>query len=148
MQPTKATVFSFLRKHESGVLATVDSQGRPCTTPIHYVVSTDKSIRFVTGKMTSKFQNLLNNPHVSLSIIDDVKPIAVNILGKTKIIEDYDKAHATYLMIGNTHNRSNPPPVTKHNRGDFVVIEISPLHIQYTDYSLDRDKKGQYIFDL
>jgi len=154
MGVNKATAYKFLRTHSTAVLSTINSQSSPSSSAVHYVVTPKKTIGIVSKDQTSKVRHLKNNSKVALSVIDSELPIAVNISGKANILEDTpDKEwimREGWILreIGKIKQLEGAAPVLKYNRGDFVVIEISPEKIQYTDFSRSRDDGSQYIFDL
>jgi uncharacterized pyridoxamine 5'-phosphate oxidase family protein len=148
MNPTRATANKFLNSHNTAILATIDSNGNPSATPIHYVLSLKNSILFVTGNKTSKYQNLSSSNKAALCVVDGNRPISVNIVGEVSTVTDEEEIRSTFTKIGHTKTGKDYPPATKHLRGDFVVLELIPKHIQYCDYSNNRDTSGQYIFDL
>lgn len=69
----------FLRETRVGVIATIDANGHPRTTPIWFLWD-DGAAYLFTGRKTVKWRNLLVNPHVSLCVDHRTPPYASVIL--------------------------------------------------------------------
>lgn len=136
-----STVRKFLREHHLGVLGTVTQDGTPISTPIFHILTDDDKIRFVTKNKTTKFENLIKNNRVAISVMDFKLPLAVNLTGVAKQIEDSGEIKETFRRIGKIQMGQFMPPVIKHRKGDFVVFEITPQKIQYTDYTMPMSSK-------
>jgi uncharacterized pyridoxamine 5'-phosphate oxidase family protein len=146
---TKATANKFLRAHWLAVVATLSTNQEVSTSPVTYTITSENRLRFVTKNGTTKYNDILQNPIVSISIIDTKLPIAVNLRGEAHVVEDNASAHETMRRIGQeTKERGHIPPVTMHNRGEFVVIEIIAKKIQYTDFSKPKTIVNEHIQDL
>jgi len=145
---TRATAFKFLRERSVAVLATVGSGGWPSTTPIMYVVTADRKLRFVTKDQTTKFRNLSSTDKIALSVVDGERMIAVNISGQARIISELSDMSSTLRAIGSLAKTDNPLPVIKHQLGDYVVVEIDPKHMQYADYSSTSPQQKTFTHDL
>lgn len=145
---TRATAFKFLRGNPQGVLATVSAGQLLTSTPITFVVTAARTIRFVTRDGTRKYEDILYNGSIALTVLDARNKTAVNITGKATIIDDPAEMRKTLSMIGRINDSRDLSPVIKHGRGDYVAIEIIPDRIQYTDYSESGDNLSSYIFDL
>jgi len=129
-------------------LATRSSEGFISTSPIQYVLTGNHRLRFITKDETTKYKNILENGSVALSIVSVDQVVAVNITGRVKVVTNQLDANKTMKQIGLFSLGKDIPPVIKMSRGSYVVIEITPEHIQYTNFSEEADSFSDYIFDL
>jgi len=80
-------VETFLRETRVAVIATVDSNSRPRTTPIWYLWD-DGAAYLFTSRKSLKWRNILANPNVSLCIDHREPPYASVILdGRAEEVE-------------------------------------------------------------
>lgn len=143
---TRATAFSFLRAHSVGILATRFASG-VSTSPVTYVVTDGRTLKFVTRDQTAKVQNITSADQVAFSVVDEERQIAVNIRGKASIIDDIKSMQPTLKAIRALGHKEELP-VMKYRLGDYVVVEIFPSHIQYTNFSDSKDSYSEYINNL
>ena len=104
-QQLKESISALFSSQKLAVLAT-NMKGVPYTSLVAFVASTDlKEIFFATLKGTTKFENLLNNPNVSI-LIDTRKnnpsdfqdAVAISAEGIAEVINNYRKKYiALYL---------------------------------------------------
>lgn len=84
---------SFLRENFLGTLATVDSQGRPRTIPIH-VMEYEGTLYWFSAEQAVHSLQILVNPNISITIFspnreDGLK--ALNYQGKARICSDQQR---------------------------------------------------------
>lgn len=145
--PTRATANRFLRNRNVAVLATRSEYGELSSSPINYILSKEKTVRFVTGETTAKYLNISNNGHIALTVVDN--KIAVNISGHANVVDDQETINATYRKIGELHKDANDiPNVFKHQHGQPVVIEIEIIRMQYIDYTANTINSDKVVTNL
>ncbi len=102
---------SFLARQYVARISTATSQSIPHVSPVYFVANAD-SIFIATGKTTTKFKDLTENPTASI-VVDEFdadwlhggkgyasKERAIIVLGKATILEegdDYRTLHSSFL---------------------------------------------------
>jgi len=124
---------SLVREHDTCVLATV-SDGRPhCSLMAYAADDACTEIYMVTPRTTSKYKNLMNNPHLSL-LIDtradhpgerppDAR--ALTIAGEFRPIHDREKRASVEAMLTAVH------PYLKDfmNTGDAELFSVKVISL-------------------
>jgi general stress protein 26 len=130
-------VNDFIKKHTRAVLATVDKDGQPYTSTIYYALADKSEIYFVTKEQTTKAKNLLTNERAALTISDNEKPLAVNITGTARKIEDYKKRDEVmqHVFQVSYDKQSDFAPIVKLHKGAFSVFQFHPLQAKMTDFT-------------
>jgi len=149
MKATRATANKFLKNHTIAVLATLSESGVVSTTPITYAMTPQGKLRFATRDETTKYLDISHNDKIALSVVDKSKPISVNMTGVAKVIEDLTEIRDTLRTVSAIFREDDDiPHILKFQRGDFVVIEIEPTRLQYTDFTKDQGESAHHIVDL
>ncbi len=78
----KQEALEFLRSHNVGVLATVDSSGQPFVSPIYYHSGEEFTMFFITARNTHKALNIKHNSRVAFTVGFGPEYISVMIRGK------------------------------------------------------------------
>lgn len=139
---------SLLCRSQVATIATINNDGTPYTTPIHFVYQ-ENSIYFHGLPKGQKIDNIRANPLVSLAVYEmdflimdsDNQPCETNtkyqsviITGKAYVLEDYPKKEAALELIVQKYtpqlgNASLPKNMVQ---GTAVIkIEISELTGKY-----------------
>jgi len=71
---SSAQVWNEIEKESFAVLGTVNPKGEPRTAGIVYAVK-DRRLYIATGRSTWKAKNIQKNPHVSVTVTVDRKPV-------------------------------------------------------------------------
>lgn len=145
---TKATAFKFLRNNHTAVVATVDMQMNVSTTPVTFIVTNDRKLRFVTGDKSTKYKDILVNNKIALSVVDSKDTTSVNIAGAATVVYDNDEIKKTLKAVDSLRMDDEIPPVIKLNHGDYVVVELDPSRMQYTSFSSKSDELSEYVYNL
>ncbi|MEA5085229.1 MAG: pyridoxamine 5'-phosphate oxidase family protein [Lachnospiraceae bacterium] len=139
---------SLLCKSQVATIATINNDGTPYTTPIHFVYQ-ENAIYFHGLPKGQKIDNIRANPLVSLAVYEmdflildsDNRPCETNtkyqsviITGKAYVLEDYHQKEATLELIVQkyTPQLSNVSLPKNMVKGTAVIkIEISELTGKY-----------------
>ncbi|MFN2606452.1 MAG: PPOX class F420-dependent oxidoreductase [Acidimicrobiales bacterium] len=79
---------ALLRKPLLGHVATVMPDGTPQSTPV-WIDTDGSSVMFNTAKGRVKHRNLMQNPAVAISLVDDENPYRmVEIRGRAEVVEE------------------------------------------------------------
>lgn len=133
----RAKALAFLRKHPMGILSTVSSDNTPWGSAIYYVAEDDFACYFVTRSESQKFKNIDQNPAVALTVADEPTQTTVQIAGRLQKVparEVIDVVFKKLAHIKPPHDIDWLPPVIKVHEGDWMVLELTPTHVQYADY--------------
>ena len=121
---------AFLKGHRKGVFATVDEEGRPHTSLMLYVIDEDFNVYFGTRKVFRKYGQLLKNPAMSLSVIQEsVDPLqVVDIHGDAQPLSPKEKEK--WFAYFKNHN---PSAYYVEAADDYVMFKIAPKGIRWLD---------------
>jgi uncharacterized pyridoxamine 5'-phosphate oxidase family protein len=130
-------ISDFVKAHSKAVIATVDVDNQPSTSVIFYVLDKNDELHFVTKSQTKKFENLKENNKAALTVVDDEKPIAVNITGSAievtdQTIRDSIMQDVFKLSYSELHDYA---PIIKLHKGSFSVLKFIPKQAKMTDYT-------------
>lgn len=124
---------AILRENDICVLATTDSC-KPHTSLMTYFCAEDaESLYLLTRRNTRKFENILNNPNVSI-LIDTrlqhcgsphAKTCALTIAGSAKVIDGPEYKDITLKLL----NKNNDLSILT-DAGDSAILHISISSLQ------------------
>lgn len=126
----KDIVRTFLNSHRKAVFATTDDQGLPTTSLMLYVIDDELNVYFGTRKAFSKYAQILKQPTISLSVIEEVlDPLkVVDLRGKASEVPaaQLEEVHAFFKS-------KNPSKYYVEGAEDFVMFKMSPDFIRWLD---------------
>ena len=137
---TRCDALTFLKRHHTGVIATVDQNTIPHASTVHYWVDDNFNIYFVTLPSSRKYKALTAHPHVAFTVTREDTPQTVQIEGIAKDVtldSDAQKKKGQIMAIMDT----NPfffAPITKLDPEKKVVIVIQPTWIRWADYAFSK----------
>ncbi len=134
--PDYSTITSYIERNPAAVLSTSGPEG-PHGAVVYIIPASHGTVCFVTKNQTKKYQNLLAQPNVSLTIFNEKESTTLQADGKAYvgdnsnglkeiIMDKMTKAHATMSEW--------LPPVTKIENGEYAVIGIELNYARLTDY--------------
>ena len=95
-----------------------------------YVIDDELNVFFGTRKAFSKYQHIIDNPVVSLSVIEEVvDPLkVVDIRGDVTQLspEDQEKVHSFF-------KEKNPAKYYVEGAEDFVMFKLTPHFVRWLD---------------
>ncbi len=126
----RTVVTDFLNNHRKAVFATVDKEGGPHTSLMLYVVDGDLNVYFGTRRAFGKYEQLKQNPHMSLSVIEEkLDPLrVVDIRGKAEEI-----APDEHDMWFEHFKAKNTSKYYVEGADDFVMFRVRPTMIRWLD---------------
>ncbi len=125
-------VREFFNNHRKAIFAINDADGLPTTSLMLYAIDEDFNVYFGTRRAFGKYEHILKNPTVSLSVMEekldplkvvDIRGVAVELQG-----EDAAKAHAFFKT-------KNSSKYYVEGASDFVMFRITPQFIRWADAS-------------
>ncbi len=127
--PLGEDVLALLRKPLVGHVATVMSDGTPQSTPV-WIDTDGENVLFNTAKGRVKHRNILRNPAVALSFVDDENPYRmVEIRGTAEVVEDGADEHIDFLSKKYLNQEKYPFRQPGEER---VIVRVRPVAIAAT----------------
>jgi len=140
-QINKSEIEEVLQKQQVGRLATLNANGFPYVTPVHFIY--ENSNIYIHGLLKGqKIDNIKNNPNVCFEteemsgLILDEKPCDVNTayksiiaLGKAKLVEGERKIQALRCIVNKYTPHLSNIPFPENMLKATAVIEIEVIEI-------------------
>ncbi len=126
----RQTIIAFLNNHRKAVFAISDVQGLPTTSLMLYVIDDEMNVFFGTRKAFSKYQHILDNPVVSLSVIEEaLDPLkVVDIRGTVEQLAPHDQEN-----VHTWFKQKNPSKYYVEGAEDFVMFKLTPNFVRWLD---------------
>lgn len=141
----KKRMFTFLRENPIGVLSTVTPDGDPHGAVVYFRVDKDFTISFLTKTETRKYDNLVHNNHVMLTVFEPETQATVQVTGIAEEVQDSYETNAiagTILGISMETSEAGTPPISKLDAGMYVAMKITPVQARMAVYA--RPDSGGY----
>lgn len=123
-------VESFLNNHRKAVFATVDAGGHPHTSLMLYTIDEAFNVYFGTRKSFRKFDQIMANNQISLSVIEEVlDPLkVVDIRGTAELLgpDEHEEWFAHFKA-------KNPSKYYVEAAEDYVMFRVRPTMIRWLD---------------
>jgi uncharacterized pyridoxamine 5'-phosphate oxidase family protein len=141
----KQRIYDFLFNTSIGVLSSTDPNGDPHGAVIYYTIDDGFEISFLTKSETKKYDNLIHNNHVMLTVFEPLTQTTVQVTGVAREMKDdlVVKVLAS-KMLGTSLRTSDAgmPPLSKLEAGAYVVFRIEPVQVRMVVYA--RPESGDY----
>jgi hypothetical protein len=141
----KQRIYNFLFNTSIGVLSSTDSNGDPHGAVIYYTINKDFEVAFLTKSETKKYDNLIHNNHVMLTVFEPLTQTTVQVTGVAKEINDgFTMNEIAGRVFGTSLKKSDAglTPLDKLEAGSFVAFKIEPLQVRMAVYA--RPDPGDY----
>lgn len=126
----KAEVANFLNTHRKAVFAVVDGNGHPHTSLMLYAIDDECNVYFGTRRAFKKFEQVMANANISLSVIEEVLDplVAVDIRGVAELLTHDERARwfAEFKL-------RNPSKYYVEDADDYEMFRIRPTMIRWLD---------------
>ncbi len=128
----KAIVRDFLNAHRKAVFAIIDDGGLPATSLLLYAIDDDLNVYFGTRRVFKKYNDILVQPVVSLSVIEEK-------LDPLKVVDI--RGTATEIpasLLSETHaffKTKNPAKYYVEGAEDFTMFKLTPHFMRWLDAS-------------
>lgn len=142
-------IFSFLKSHSIGTLATVDSDNNPHATTIYFSIDEAFNIFFTTKRFTKKHETLQHNNHVMLVTHEAFTQTTAQVIGVAEEVVDTTLAEQIFKeTIKNAvkSTEAGVPPISKLYAGDYIAYRIKPSEIRMAVY-IRPDDGGYDMFE-
>ena len=119
-------LLALLRKPLLAHVATVMPDGTPQSTPV-WVDTDGENVLFNTAKGRVKHRNMLRNPAVALSFVDDENPYRMfEIRGTVELVEDGADGHIDFLAKKYLNEDKYPFRQPGEER---IIVRLRPVAI-------------------
>lgn len=139
---------SYIDAHPAAVISTTNDDGTPHAAAVYVFPVSHHSICFVTRNLTTKYKNIFERPHVSMTIYDNHELSTLQSSGKAFVINDehmlsyaLDKIDTMFKIRADSIS-----PVGKmQTSGDYVLIGIELTKATLTMYQgIDTNMSQSY----
>jgi general stress protein 26 len=146
----RTDALAFLKRHRTGVLATVSREWQPHASFVHYVSDDDFNIYFLTLTSTRKFDALSAHPEVAFTIATEDVPQTLQIEGTAMDIsaspEGKGKAEDIFRVLN--ANQYFYAPVAKLDPAVSSIVWIQPKWIRWADYAFGPDGTNRVLKEI
>lgn len=149
MKTTYKEPYDFLSQHKLAVLSTSDGRNDVWGAAIYYAIDESLTFYFFTKMGSKKYQHILKNPYVAVTVADDEAQTTVQASGKIEEVPEGEEQNEAYRKLVGVHppgEFSWKPPVSKLNEdGHMVVLKLRPTLLQFADFKSDSHLTGDHI---
>jgi hypothetical protein len=141
----KQRIYDFLFETSIGVLSSTDPDGDPHGAVIYYTINKDFEVEFLTKSETKKYDNLIHNDHVMLTVFEPLTQTTVQLTGVANEIKDgfiMDEIAGRVLGTSLKTSDAGLMPLNKLEAGSFIAFQIKPLQVRMAVYA--RPDPGDY----
>lgn len=141
----KQRIYDFLVDTAIGVLSSTGPDGDPHGAVIYYTINKDFEASFLTKSGTKKYDNLLHNNHVMLTVFEPITQTTVQLTGvATEVKEGFAMNQIAARVLGTSLKTSDAglTPLSKLDAGSFVAFKIEPVQVRMAVYA--RPDPGDY----
>lgn len=130
-------IFTFLNTTPVGVLSSLTASGQAHGSVIYFEINKQLEVSFLTRSETRKFDNLLHNNQVMLTVFDPVGKTTATITGTAvPVNSDYEINVIAANMLNASWRSKNTGalPITKLDAGSYAAFRICPDQIRMAVY--------------
>lgn len=123
----------------TAVLSTLGENNEVHASVVHYITDKDENYYILTKSGTTKASNILRDNRVALTIHSTGSLRSLLIKGPATIEKDNSVSSVIYHSITSpkTYTEGKKlPPITKIDKGDFVVYKITPTTSVLQDFTV------------
>lgn len=145
-------IFDFLQTQGVGVLSTVTPNNDPHGAVIYFTIDPDFTIHLLTKRGTQKYDNIIHNNHVMLTVFDVHTQATVQVIGIAAEQEeagwaDMNKVMDSIFAMNHQKGGGRLPPIVKLQAGAFTTFTIKPIQIRMAMYATTDPHRYGEIFD-
>jgi uncharacterized pyridoxamine 5'-phosphate oxidase family protein len=142
-KPTpKELVYHLLTNNRAAALATVTSQGLPHVATVYCLIDEDFSLHFVTRVEARKYRNMISQPLVAMSFMDEVNVTSVQLTGRAERIESFAEEQVIFYKLMSLRYEEDDwplPPLRLFESGlsrELAVFKVTPTELTYANFQL------------
>lgn len=141
--------YDFLSRHHLAILSTSDGKNDVWGAAIYYAVDESLTFYFFTKTGSKKYHNILKNPQVAITIVDDDAQATVQASGRAEEVSEGHELNDAYRRLVQVHppgEFSWKPPVSKlEDSGSTAVFRLQPTMLQFAEFKSDSGSNGSRI---
>jgi hypothetical protein len=145
-------IFSFLHDHPVGVLSTVTPDNNPHGVVVYFAVDPDFSVHILTKTNTHKYDNMIHNDHVMLTVFEPQSQTTVQVIGVATEQRNTTAINTTIQGVAAANTRMSTsllPPIVKLQAGMFTSFRIEPMQIRMATYArVEVDEQNELFESL
>ena len=142
---TETRIYEFLRDTAVGVLSSVTPNNDPHGAVIYFGIDRKFVVSLLTKSETKKYNNIMHNKHVMLTVFDTVTQTTVDLTGVAEEVSDPYQVNEIAQMNLQASMKSSYggiPPISKLEAGAFTAFVIKPVLVRMAVYA--RPDSGGY----
>lgn len=134
-------IVAYIKDNPVMVLSTMGKSGMPHGAAVYVVALSPEQLYFVTKTETRKFENLADNPNVSITIVNPLENSSLQAKGKAEVVSNPHVAELVMTKMASVHASSADwmPPIAKLRAGAYQLIGIRLDHARLAHF------KGEQI---
>lgn len=144
--PLADDALAVIRNHPLASLATVSPEGYPRSAFVYIAVDDDLSLYFMTRVGTKKYEHIMNNPRVAISIADEDGYKTIQAEGVAH--EETSGEKQAWIIDQIFKNAAAHPtwqlPISQMERSGYVCIRIESTWMRLGRFHKER---GEHIFE-
>lgn len=143
-------IAEFLNNHKVGVLATVDSTGKPHAATIYVAFDKQFNFYFVTKKETQKSRNLQETGRAAIAIYDADSQTTVQAEGTVSEVVDPGQVEGIITEVWSVAlktSQSHIPPTSKLAAGGYIVYKLSAPFLRMATFNRSDSVNYGSIFE-
>jgi general stress protein 26 len=141
----KQRIYDFLSTAPIGVLSSTDPDGDPHGAVIYFTINKEFEVAFLTKSETKKYDNLIHNNHVMLTVFEPFTQTTVQLTGTAKEVKNdlvVEEIADKVLVMSLKTSDAEMPPLSKLQAGTYVAFKIKPVQVRMAVYA--RPDSGNY----
>ncbi len=138
-------IFNFLDESHVGVLSSVTPDNNPHGAVVYYDIDHEFNVHILTKTGTRKYDNLVHNGHVMLTVFDPATQTTAQVTGtavERSGMGNINRVAGTIFAKLGASNNEGLPPLMKLQAGAFTTFQITPVQIRVARYT--RPISGNY----
>lgn len=142
---TKQRIYEFLKATPIGVLSSITPDNDPHGAVVYFSVDRNFVVSVLTKSNTRKYDNLLHNNHVMITVFEAGTQTTVQFTGVAKEITDPQKINEiaqNNFKASMQTSEAGVPAISKLIAGTYVAFEIMPVLVRMAVYA--RPDSGDY----
>lgn len=122
-------IVAYIKSNPTAVLGTIDEHGKPQGAAVYVCALSAEQLYFVTKIETQKYKNILQNPHVSVTIVNTAENSSLQASGSVHIENDPTTIEMVFGKMAEIYAKSADwlPPIAKIRAGPYQVVGVK-LH--------------------
>lgn len=142
-------IYDFLSAHPVGLLSSVSPAGEPHGVVIYFAVNEQLDLLFLTRTRTRKYDNIMHNPQVVLTVFDPRSQTIAQAVGVAEQLHDTAAIDMTATMIMKkiSHVMNDEIFAATLEAGPYVAFAIKPSQIRIATYAQPNPGEAIDIFD-